>query len=71
MDVSIKELFMESEIFLKVYIICFPVDFTWEELQTLRTRQRYSFRDDSYDGEYSFGFTNGLHVHMLYKAKRL
>ena len=31
----------------------FAVDFTWEELQTLRTRQRYSFRDHSYDGKHA------------------
>ena len=29
----------------------FAVDFTWEELQTLRTRQRYSFRDHSYHAD--------------------
>eukprot|EP00250_Pteridium_aquilinum_P009277 c18562_g1_i1 orf=136-1317(+) len=30
----------------------FSVDFTWQELQTLRTRQRYSFRDKSYDDKF-------------------
>ncbi|KAL8130380.1 hypothetical protein V2J09_019535 [Rumex salicifolius] len=27
----------------------FPVDFTWKELQTLRVKQRYSFRDQQYN----------------------
>ncbi|KAI5071024.1 hypothetical protein GOP47_0014023 [Adiantum capillus-veneris] len=27
----------------------FSVDFTWQELQTLRTRQRFSFRDSAYN----------------------
>ena len=28
------------------------VDFTWKELQTLRAKQRFSFRDQQYNGVY-------------------
>ncbi|GAB4860884.1 Glycerophosphodiester phosphodiesterase gdpd6 [Ancistrocladus abbreviatus] len=31
----------------------FVVDFTWAELQTLRTKQRYPFRDQQYNGKFS------------------
>ncbi|KAL9243306.1 hypothetical protein vseg_017208 [Gypsophila vaccaria] len=30
----------------------FTVDFTWKELQTLRAKQRYSFRDQQYNGKF-------------------
>ncbi|GMH21913.1 hypothetical protein Nepgr_023756 [Nepenthes gracilis] len=30
----------------------FVVDFTWTELQTLRTKQRYPFRDQQYNGKF-------------------
>ncbi|GAB2223748.1 hypothetical protein Droror1_Dr00004488 [Drosera rotundifolia] len=30
----------------------FLVDFTWEEIQTLGTTQRYSFRDQQYNGQF-------------------
>ncbi|GAB4845378.1 Glycerophosphodiester phosphodiesterase gdpd6 [Ancistrocladus abbreviatus] len=30
----------------------FVVDFTWTELQTLRAKQRYSFRDQQYNGKF-------------------
>lgn len=30
----------------------FTVDFTWKELQTLRATQRYSFRDQQYNGKF-------------------
>ncbi|XP_021772827.1 glycerophosphodiester phosphodiesterase GDPD6-like [Chenopodium quinoa] len=30
----------------------FIVDFTWKELQTLRTKQRYPFRDQQYNGKF-------------------
>ncbi|KAL2935501.1 Glycerophosphodiester phosphodiesterase GDPD6 [Bienertia sinuspersici] len=30
----------------------FTVDFTWKELQTLRVKQRFSFRDQQYNGKF-------------------
>ncbi|MCO5585839.1 hypothetical protein L7F22_039772 [Adiantum nelumboides] len=30
----------------------FSIDFTWQELQTLRTRQRFSFRESAYNDRY-------------------
>ena len=30
------------------------VDFTWKELQILRTKQRFPFRDQQYNGKYDF-----------------
>ncbi|CAO2818479.1 unnamed protein product [Amaranthus hypochondriacus] len=30
----------------------FTVDFTWKELQTLRAKQRFSFRDQQYNGKF-------------------
>ncbi|KMS97803.1 hypothetical protein BVRB_5g123650 [Beta vulgaris subsp. vulgaris] len=30
----------------------FTVDFTWKELQTLRTKQRFPFRDQQYNGKF-------------------
>lgn len=35
------------------YVYCI-VDFTWKELQTLRTKQRFPFRDQQYNGKYDF-----------------
>jgi glycerophosphoryl diester phosphodiesterase len=32
------------------FFIWFPVDFTLEELRSLRVKQRFSFRDQRYNG---------------------
>lgn len=48
----------------------FTVDFTWEELKTLRTRQRFSFRDQSYNDKYPI-ITFEEYINIALNASRV
>uniref|UniRef100_A0A7C9D4P2 glycerophosphodiester phosphodiesterase n=1 Tax=Opuntia streptacantha TaxID=393608 RepID=A0A7C9D4P2_OPUST len=48
----------------------FTVDFTWKELQTLRSKQRFSFRDQQYDGKFPI-ITFEDYISIALKAARV
>lgn len=48
----------------------FSVDFTWQELQTLRTRQRYSFRDSSFNDKFPI-ITFEEYIEIALNASRI